>query len=166
MAYETNVRSDGQGSQNGRDDGEGAERGQVVTQAGDVRGQHDGGGMQKSGLTTSVAPDHGVLLVRVAGELGWLTVAEWRSWEETHLPSDAHLPGLIDLSALTFLDSSGISALIATCQQLRQQGGTMAYLRPNALVTRWLRITGLQAYLPVFDAMEVAVQALCPPRHP
>lgn len=119
--------------------------------------------MTDDAFTLSAAEEHGVIVVRLAGELAWKTVAGWRSWLEAHLAADAPLPVLVDLSELAFIDSSGISALVGTYEQLRQRGVAMAFTAPSTHVARWLRITGLYAHLPIFDTMEAALPAVLPP---
>lgn len=114
-------------------------------------------------LTLSAAEEHGAIVVRFSGGLAWKTVAEWRSWLEAHLAADALSPVLIDLSELTFIDSSGISALVGTYERLRQQGVAMAFTAPHLHVARWLRITGLYAHLPIFDTIEAALPSVLPP---
>ncbi|WP_169789197.1 STAS domain-containing protein [Nonomuraea candida] len=111
----------------------------------------------------SAETEQGAIVVRLSGQLGWETVAGWRSWLEAQAGTEPRPPVLVDLSALTFLDSSGISSLVAAYQQVRRQGNAMAFLRPNALVMRWLRITGLHAHLPIFDSVQEALPAVLPP---
>lgn len=119
--------------------------------------------MTDDALTLSTAEEHGVIVVRLAGQLAWKTVEGWQSWLEAHLAADTPLPVLVDLAKLTFIDSSGISALVGTFHQAQRQGLAMAFAAPGTQVTRWLLITGLHAYLPIFDSVEEARPAVLPP---
>ena len=49
----------------------------------------------------------------------------------------------LDLSALTFLDSSGLGALVALHKTLRSRNGTVRLLRPAANVRQVLELTRL-----------------------
>ncbi|MEV4834567.1 STAS domain-containing protein [Nonomuraea sp. NPDC049486] len=122
--------------------------------------------MNDSALIVGVAEEHGVLVVRLAGDLSWDNMTRWRSWLDAHLATDAKMPVLIDLSALAFLDSSGLASLITAHQRLQRAGVAMAFLHPGAPVTRWLRITGLEAHLPIFDTMDAAIPAVSSPPPP
>ncbi|WP_049558619.1 anti-sigma factor antagonist [Nonomuraea sp. SBT364] len=119
--------------------------------------------MTDDAFTLSTAEEHGVIVVRPVGELAWKSVAAWRSWLEAHLAADTPLPVLVDLAKLAFIDSSGISALVGAFQQAQRQGTAMAFAAPSPVVARWLLITGLHAYLPIFDTVEAALPAVLPP---
>ena len=56
---------------------------------------------------------------------------------------------VLDLSAVSFLDSSGLRALVSSRDQLAARGATMALRRPTANTRRVLDITGLS------DAIDV-----------
>lgn len=122
--------------------------------------------MNDSALIVGVAEEHGVLVVRLAGDLSWENMTRWRSWLDTHLATGVKMPVLIDLSALAFLDSSGLASLVTAHQRLQQAGVAMAFLQPGALVTRWLRITGLETHLPIFETMDAAIPAVRSPPPP
>lgn len=50
---------------------------------------------------------------------------------------------VVDLGLVTFLDSSGLSALIAGLKALRARGGRMHIVNPSPVVARTLEITGM-----------------------
>jgi anti-sigma B factor antagonist len=54
---------------------------------------------------------------------------------------------VVDLSAVTFLDSSGIATIVAQATRLADEGATLYLRRANAVVARVLRITGLDDLL-------------------
>jgi anti-sigma B factor antagonist len=66
----------------------------------------------------------------------------------------------VDMAAVTFLDSSGLSALVAGLKTMRQAGGdlNLAAVRPQARTA--LRLTLLDTVLHVHDTREAAVSAL------
>jgi anti-sigma B factor antagonist len=59
---------------------------------------------------------------------------------------------VIDLSQLTFIDSSGLGALHAAKQRAIKNGGTLVVSRPSPTVHRVLEITGLDMWLTDWDA--------------
>lgn len=56
---------------------------------------------------------------------------------------------VFDLSELTFVDSSGIAALISMQKQLSEQGRHLIIHSPRPFVAKVLEITDLTAYLNV-----------------
>ncbi len=58
---------------------------------------------------------------------------------------------VIDLSQLTFIDSSGLGALHAAKQRSIKNGGTLVVSRPGPMVHRVLEITGLDMWLTDWD---------------
>ncbi|WP_300682944.1 STAS domain-containing protein [Nocardioides sp.] len=49
----------------------------------------------------------------------------------------------LDMAHVTFIDSTGIGALIALHKSARTGGGTLRIVRPSTCVTRILEVTGL-----------------------
>ena len=55
---------------------------------------------------------------------------------------------VVDLSGLTFMDSSGIGALVRARNRIKAEGlGEMVLTRPGAIVGRALGIVGLSAWI-------------------
>lgn len=50
---------------------------------------------------------------------------------------------VLDLSGITFLDSTGLSAFLAAHQRLESQGGKLVLEGPGAQITRMFDLTGL-----------------------
>ena len=50
---------------------------------------------------------------------------------------------VVDLGRVTFLDSSGLSALIAGLKAARARGGRIQIVNPSPVVARTLEITGM-----------------------
>jgi anti-sigma B factor antagonist len=95
----------------------------------------------------------GTTVVSARGELDVATVpllrealAGAQSPARTGLTLGA--PLVLDLSALTFIDASGLGTLVHVAEQVQTQGGRLVLQRPSAIVLKVLGITGL---LPVFD---------------
>jgi anti-sigma B factor antagonist len=54
---------------------------------------------------------------------------------------------VIDMSGVTFIDATGIGALVAAANQARAAGGGLSLLAPSRQVQRLLDILGLDAVL-------------------
>jgi len=80
--------------------------------------------------------------IRLLGELDMSTASELRE-QLTGLAADGPAQVTVDLSELAFVDSTGLSVLIAGLKRLRQQGGDMALRSPTPATRRVLEITGL-----------------------
>lgn len=49
----------------------------------------------------------------------------------------------VDMSAVSFVDSSGIAILVATAKQLRDRGNTLVIQSPPRMVGKLLEMTGV-----------------------
>jgi anti-sigma B factor antagonist len=105
-------------------------------------------------ISTSVRGD--VLVVTVSGEVDLTTAPELT--RAIHLTS-AHTSRLVaDLAGVTFLDSSGLNALVRGCRALEERGiGFRLVADPGGPVRRLLDLTQLLDLLHVVDAFEDAV---------
>lgn len=58
----------------------------------------------------------------------------------------------VDLTNVTFIDSSGVSLLLEVCERARSEGIDFSILRPEARVFRVFEVLGLDAVLPFSNA--------------
>ena len=66
----------------------------------------------------------------------------------------------VDLSDVTFLDSTGVGTLVGGLKKVRENGGKLVFFGVRPRVKRVLEITGLLRALPIFDNRETALFAL------
>ena len=90
-------------------------------------------------IVSSVEDGHEV---RLLGELDMSTAPRLGD-ELVRLAADGATMVVVDLSDLAFIDSTGLSVLIAGLKRLRQQGGDMALRSPTPSTRKVLEITGL-----------------------
>lgn len=64
---------------------------------------------------------------------------------------------VIDLSETSFVDSSGLGALVAGLKRTRQAGGDLRIAEPQEQVRMVLALTNLDRILAPFDSLEDAV---------
>lgn len=73
---------------------------------------------------------------------------------------------VLDLTAVTFLDSTGLSAMVTALNRARARGGSMSLVGPAGLVRRVLAITELDQVFAIYDAVAEAVDAVARAPHP
>ncbi len=104
----------------------------------------------EAGFRVSVSQDEGRQLVTALGELDLASADAFGALLREHL---AEGPVLLDLSALAFMDSSGVRELDAVLGDADRAGWTLA-VRPelHENVRQILRMTGLIDHLPLAPA--------------
>jgi anti-anti-sigma factor len=93
-------------------------------------------------LELRVEPCGAFTVVRVRGEIDLATRDQLRACLAT-----LHGDVVVDLSAVTFLDSSGMATLLAQATRLDGESATLRLRRPAGLVARVLHISGLDDLL-------------------
>ena len=99
-----------------------------------------------------VEPDAPERQIRVRGELDMSTAPEL-STALIKAGEEAEGAVTLDLSGVTFLDSSAIGALIAAGQELNATGRSLRIGPRSAIVSRVLEITGLSEDSDAFDVL-------------
>lgn len=91
-------------------------------------------------------PD-GTLVLSVCGDIDFDTAPELA---ERLTGATSRLWSLVlDLNAVQFMDSSGLSVLLAVTNRARQDGCSVSLARPHDGLLRLVRLTGLDAELPL-----------------
>jgi anti-sigma B factor antagonist len=104
--------------------------------------------------------DNGVTICRPVGELDAFTVSQFRQ-SLAELASSNRL--LIDMSAVPFVDSAGLGALIGGIRRARELGGDVAVACNRPTLTRLLRTTGFDRIVTVVETVEEAAASLADP---
>jgi len=113
----------------------------------------------------SVSIEHrdSVTVVRVTGELDVFSVSTLReSLDEVVIEAVGTTNLVVDLTGLTFMDSSGLGALVRTQKKVRVLRGTFGVVCGEGPVLRLLNITGLSHVLRVSDTLEAAIATAQP----
>lgn len=97
--------------------------------------------------------------IRISGRLDLLGTDEistkFAAWAST---SERRV--IVDLTAVSFLASIGIRAIITNAKALKQRGGRMVlFVGDNQGVAKTLTTTGIGAIVPMFDDKSAAEQA-------
>lgn len=102
--------------------------------------------------------DHAHLLT-VRGELE-MASALGLAAPLTEIAGDGDGPVLLDLSDLTFMDSTGMSVLLNARRRLTRQGRSMAIVCPEGPVRRVFELTNMVDTLRVHASREAALAVL------
>ena len=104
---------------------------------------------QRPEFELSVSTDAGVRTVAVSGELDIDTMVELNE----ALAIEAQLDTtVVDLRGLTFIDSSGVSGLLAAARRLREAGGRMVCVPGPVQIRRAFELTGVDTVLEWVDS--------------
>ncbi|HBO54710.1 STAS domain-containing protein [Janibacter terrae] len=107
-------------------------------------------------ITTSEAGE--VHIVHVSGEIDVTSAAVLRDALEA-LIADGRRRLTLDLSAVTFMDSTGLGIVVGRLKRLSRHGGTMTVAAAHPRVLRVFSITGLDQLLDVHPDVDAAVRA-------
>jgi anti-sigma B factor antagonist len=93
-------------------------------------------------LELKVAEHDGETVVSAAGELDVNTAPDLRE-QLARLIADGTRLVVVDLSEVSFVDSTALSVLVSALKRLRQANGDLELASPNPSVRRVFEITGL-----------------------
>ena len=103
-------------------------------------------------------PAEGITLVALAGELEVVSVDEF-SMRMADLGGSGAIGVVIDLAGISFIDSSGINALVQAMRAVEARGGTAVVSSPSTVAKRVFAITRLAEIVSVESDRAVAVAA-------
>lgn len=101
-------------------------------------------------------PREDVALVVVEGHLDLDTATEFQA----HLANQLHHGRrhfLLDLSAVPFMDSSGMNIILRVYQEARDLPGSVHVIAPTPAVRRVLDLTGVSLTVPISESVQEAL---------
>lgn len=102
------------------------------------------------------------LVVRVEGELDLSTAAEFRVQVDADLDRLGARDLVLDFTRVTFVDSSGLGAILGRYKRVTEGGGRVALCGVSDHVRRLLEISGVMRVLLTFPSVPEALRALGP----
>lgn len=106
-------------------------------------------------LTLNCGTGPGPRVVQVHGEIDLATAGRLRDQLTEIL--HRHTPRIIlDLSAVTFCDSSGLAAMLGTARRAQLLDGELVLASPTPHLRKILRLTGLDTIIRTFSAVSTA----------
>ncbi|WP_165495504.1 STAS domain-containing protein [Actinomadura roseirufa] len=110
-------------------------------------------------LEVTTRAHDGRTVVRLRGELDIACSDTLR--RELHAARRRHGDHVVlDLADLEFMDSNGLSVIVACYKSATAAGGSLALAAPAPLIRRTLEITGLHRRIPVHPTLEEALVVL------
>ena len=91
-----------------------------------------------------------MVLVRVSGEVDLATAPKLCAVLEDVIVDQGNLSVTVDLGEVTFMDSSGLNALVSALKHLPDRNGHLMLARPSAMTMRLFELTGLDT---VYDVI-------------
>jgi anti-sigma B factor antagonist len=107
--------------------------------------------------------DRGLTQVSLSGELD-LGVAVVLRQAIDDLIRDGQVRLLIDLSDVSFLDSTALGVLLNTAKKLRRRHGRLAVVCPNPIMRQLFELVGHNMLFPVDESVDQALAHLRPER--
>jgi anti-sigma B factor antagonist len=108
------------------------------------------------GLAVSTQSDRTV--VTVSGEIDLATQGALRT-QLNDLVVAGQVDLVLDLTEVTFVDSTGLGALIGTRRRVHAFHGSLALVIPNEAVMKVFTITGLEKVFDIYDTHDAALAA-------
>lgn len=111
------------------------------------------------GVLGVVVEQHGHHQVAVvSGEVDMASVGALRTLlRDLMVDGSSHV--LVELSGVSFMDSAGLAALVATRKHARVLQGSFGLIAPSKQVSRLLSLTAMDKVFPCFDSLDAALAA-------
>ncbi len=117
----------------------------------------------QAGFSWIITPYDGAAVLSLSGELDIATAAELRHCM-AEATASVHPPKVVvDLKAVGFCDSSGLSVLLTALSGAEAAGGVLVLSEVHPRIKRVLSVTGLHKRFQVYDTVQEAVTALPEP---
>lgn len=94
-------------------------------------------------------PLYGTMTVVIAGELDHCTASQIRRQLDELLLDPGITSLCLDLSGLTFMDSSGIGVLLGRLRVLQQRGGTLSVKNMQPPIEKLFMLSGLNRVIAI-----------------
>lgn len=107
-------------------------------------------------VTTSHHDD--VSIVTVEGEVDVHTAAQLRQSLDQEI-TDGHVRLVVDLDAVSFLDSTGLGVLVGRLKLVRNASGWLRIVCSSERILRVFRITGLDKVFGIHASVDEAIAA-------
>lgn len=112
-------------------------------------------------LRLRTRPLNDITVVEVGGEIDLHSAPQLRA--ELIKAGEGTAPRVIvDLTGVTFIDSTGIGVLVGALKRVREAQGTLVFCGAQSRVRRVFEITGLMRALPLFETRVAAQESLLP----
>ena len=109
-------------------------------------------------LETALREVDGTTVLDVTGEIDVYTAPQFKDAVNGIIAAgQKHL--VVNMTDVTYMDSSGFGALLSATRRLRPQGGTVNLVKVSSAIDRILRITRLNTVFATYDSIDEALAA-------
>jgi stage II sporulation protein AA (anti-sigma F factor antagonist) len=98
-----------------------------------------------------------ILICRVKGDLDHHTAEEFRTFVDYNLENNPVKHLLLDLTHLSFIDSSGIGTLIGRYKKVSSVGGKVVVVNENKQVSRVFEVSGIYEIISSYSSISKAI---------
>lgn len=102
---------------------------------------------------------NGICVISADGVLE-ITTEELLRQEVQKVIEDGHNQLIFDFSKISFIDSSGLAAVLSTLRRVRERGGMLRLVSNSRSVIRVLQLTGIDGLLDVCATLKDALENL------
>lgn len=107
--------------------------------------------------------DHNIVF-KLSGELDHHSAGEFKKWFEVEWERQEGARNLvINFENVTFMDSSGVGAIIGRYKQVNRKGGQVAICSPSKAVKKILEMSGLPRIVTIYKNQGEALQKINTP---
>jgi len=112
-------------------------------------------------LATATKEVDGYTILVLNGEVDVYTAPQFREAIDKVL-TQGQLHLILEMSGISYIDSSGFGILLSAIKRIRPKGGTVNLIACNAAIDRVLRITKLNTVFNVVDTLDQVLTAVKP----
>ena len=109
-------------------------------------------------LTFRSEEQSGTVVLHPSGEVDLATVSAL--WANLRAAGEGGRDIVVTMSGITYIDSTGIKALLDVHRLLEKRAPRMVLAEPSSVVRKIIEITALEKVIPVYASGEEAVQSL------
>lgn len=104
--------------------------------------------------------EQNALIAKVFGELDLVIAEQFKATIEKELAAAKINNLILDLQDVTFIDSSGLGAILGRYKMLSEKQGKMVLLNPQPGVKRILELSGVLRIINIYADLSVALAAI------
>lgn len=96
----------------------------------------------------------GALLIRVRGEIDHHSAVLVRAGIDSEILAKRPQKVLLELSAVDFMDSSGLGLIMGRYALIKQYGGVLEVVNPSSAVVKIMKLAGMERIIPITQIKE------------
>lgn len=108
-------------------------------------------------MTLEFSNEKDALIMSISGEIDHRYATRIRNEADRKIVTYPDKKLVIDLSAVTFMDSSAIGVIIGRYKLVKSFGGDVNIVAADATVGRILEMSGIRKIINIYDTLEEAV---------